>query len=163
LKRFFTTSEGFLRRTFTRPDLSIAIFREIPMVHPRSAQKFERVTITLVPTADERSFRHIPSTFSKTNRTYGWRHFEQMDYMIVPKKISSNEIKVDIFVDPTTRKKAHPADIQKAVSEFVKSKIHSEWSGLKLGNISRATVAAPPDQTFHRGTIEEILGSNLEA
>ena len=132
------------------------------MVHSRGNQKFERVTITLVPTADERSFRHIPSTFSKTNRTYGWRHFEQMDYMIVPKKISSNEIKVDIFVDPTSRKKLQATDVQRAVAEFVKVKIHSEWAGLKLGNISRATVALPPDQTFHRGTIEEILGTNLD-
>ena len=82
--------------------------------------------------------------------------------MIVPKKISSNEIKVDIFVDPTSRRKLQSTDIQKAVTDFVKTKIHSEWAGLKLGNISRATIAAPPDQTFHRGTIEEILGANLE-
>ncbi len=132
------------------------------MVHPRGAQKFERVTITLVPTADDRSFKHIPSTFSKTNRMYGWRHFEHMDYMIVPKKISSNEIKVDIFVDPAPRKKVQSVDVQKAVTEFVKAKIHSEWAGLKLGSISRATVASPPDQIFHRGTIEEILGAKLE-
>ncbi|MBI5471805.1 MAG: hypothetical protein HY961_05620 [Ignavibacteriae bacterium] len=132
------------------------------MIQSRGLQKFERVTITLLPTADERSFRHIPSTFSKTNRTYGWRHYEQIDYMIVPKKISSNEIKVDIFVDPQTKKKLQPTDIQRAVTNFVKSKIHSEWAGLKLGNISRATVASPPDQTFHRGTIEEILGTHLE-
>jgi hypothetical protein len=85
-----------------------------------------------------------------------------MDYMIVPKKISSNEIKVDIFVDPQSGKKLQALDIQKAVTNFVKSKIHSEWAGLKLGNISRATAASPPDQTFHRGTIEEILGAKLE-
>jgi hypothetical protein len=133
------------------------------MIPSRGNQKFDRVTITLVPTADERSFRHIPSTFSKTNRTYGWRHFEQMDYMIVPKKISSNEIKVDIFIDPQHKKRLQPLDIQKAVTDFVKSKIHSEWAGLKLGSISRATIASPPDQTFHRGTIEEILGANLES
>ncbi len=133
------------------------------MVPARGSQKFERVTITLLPTADERSFKHVPSTFSKTNRTYGWRHFEKIDYMIVPKKISSNEIKIDIFVDPQSKKKLQPTDIQKAVTNFVKAKIHSEWSGLKLGNISRATVASPPDQSFHRGTIEEILGANLEA
>lgn len=132
------------------------------MVHSRPAQKFERVTITLVPTADERSFKHVPSTFSKTNRTYSWRHYEHMDYMIVPKKISSNEIKVDIFVDPQTKKHLAPGDIQKAVMNLVKGKIHSEWTGLKLGNVSRSSVASPPDQAFHRGTIEEILGTNLE-
>ena len=132
------------------------------MVHSRAAQKFERVTITLVPTADERSFKHVPSTFSKTNRTYSWRHHEHMDYMIVPKKISSNENKVDIFVDPQTKKRLTPGDIQKAVLNLVKGKIHSEWAGLKLGSVSRASVASPPDQAFHRGTIEEILGTNLE-
>lgn len=132
------------------------------MVHSRGTQKFERVTITLVPTADERSFKYVPSTFSKTNRTYSWRHFEKMDYMIVPKKISSNEIKVDIFVDPLSKKKVQPTEIQRAVTNFVKSKIPSEWPGLKLGNISKATAASPPGQTFHRGTIEEILGSAVE-
>ncbi len=132
------------------------------MVHTRGTQKFERVTITLVPTADERSFKHVPSTFSKTNRTYIWRHFEHMDYMIVPKKISSNEIKVDIFVDPQTKRMLAPGEIQRAIMDFVKLKIRSDWTGLKLGNVSRASAASPPDQTFHRGTIEEILGANLE-
>jgi hypothetical protein len=40
--------------------------------------------------------------------------------------------------------------------------MHTEWRGLKLGGISRATAAQPPDKTFVRGTIEEILGANLD-
>ena len=131
------------------------------MVLARGSHKFDRVTITFVPTADEASFHHVPSTFSTTNRTYGWRHSQQIDYMIVPRKISSNEIKVDMFVDPTKRLKSG-VDLQKAVQSLVKAKIQSEWQGLKLAGISRATVAAPPEQKFTRGTIEEILGATLE-
>jgi hypothetical protein len=131
------------------------------MVLARGSHKFDRVTITFVPTADEASFHHVPSTFSPTNRTYGWRHSQQIDYMIVPRKISSNEIKVDMFVDPTKRLKSG-VDLQKAVQSLVKAKIQSEWQGLKLAGISRATVAAPPEQKFARGTIEEILGATLE-
>lgn len=131
------------------------------MVRSRGSHKFDRVTITFVPSADETSFRHVPSTFSTTNRTYGWRHSQQMDYLIVPRKISSNEIKVDMFVDPLKRLKSG-TDLQKNVQNFVKAKIQSEWQGLKLAGISRATVAAPPEQRFARGTIEEILGATLD-
>jgi hypothetical protein len=132
------------------------------MVLSRATHKFERVTITLVPTADESSFRYVPSTFRTTDRTYGWRHFEQLEYMLVPTKITSHEIKVDMFVGLSKRGKPHPGSIQKIVQSFVKEKIHTEWRGLRLGGISRATSAQPPDQTFVRGTIEEILGANLD-
>jgi len=131
------------------------------MVVSRGEQKTERVTITLVPTSDERGFRHVPSTFSPANRRYGWRHFEAVDYMIVPRKISSNEVKVDMFVGSLKKKRMLGSDVQRFVQDFVKSKIHSEWQGLKLAGISRATVAAPPQQTVTRGTIEEILGADL--
>ena len=132
------------------------------MVGSRDAHKYERVTITLVPTSDESSFRGVPSTFSATNRTYGWRHFEQIDYMIVPRSVSNSEIKIDIFVDAMKPGSSHSADVQKVVQHFVKAKMQTSWKGFKLGGISKPTNANPPDEKFKRGTIEEILGSNLE-
>lgn len=132
------------------------------MVLSRGAHKYERVTITLVPTADERSFRHIPTTFSPTERTYAWRHFQKLDYLIVPKRISSREIKIDLFVDPQAKGKTSSAQVQKMIQHFVNTKMQSEWVGLKLAGISRASAATPPDQMFRRGTIEEILGAQLE-
>lgn len=132
------------------------------MVHARGSNKYERVTITLVPSSDERSFRHIPSTFSVTDRTYSWRHFEQMEYMLVPRRIASNEIKVDVFVDAGKKGRLHATQIQKAVQHLVTSKINREWAGLRLGSIGRATAAAPPEKAITRGTIEEILGTKLD-
>jgi hypothetical protein len=131
------------------------------MVLSRGAQKVERVTITLVPTADERSFRNVPSTFSPTNRLYEWRHSAEINYMLVPKKISSSEILVDLFVNPAKKGKALSRDLSKLVHTFVQKKIESEWKGLKLGGISRPTSAVPPQKTFVRGTIEEMLGADL--
>ena len=132
------------------------------MIASRAAHKYERVTITLVPTADERSFRHIPTTFSSSERTYGWRHFEKLEYMMVPKKISSKEIKVDMFVDLQIRGKGSVAQTQKMIQNFVSTKIKTDWFGLRLGGISRPSAAAPPEQVYRRGTIEEILGAQLE-
>jgi hypothetical protein len=132
------------------------------MVMSRGAHRFERVTITLVPTADERSFRHVPTTFSLTERTYGWRHFEKLEYMIVPRKISNKEIKIDLFVDPQFKGKGSAVQLQKMIQNFVSTKIHTDWAGLKLAGISRACAATPPEQMFRRGTIEEILGAQLE-
>jgi hypothetical protein len=132
------------------------------MVLSRGPHKYERVTITLVPTADEGSFRHVPTTFSSSERTYSWRHFEKIDYMIVPTKISNKEIKIEMFVDPQMKGKTNAAQVQKMIQGFVNTKIQTEWMGLKLASISRASVAAPPEQMFRRGTIEEILGAQLE-
>jgi hypothetical protein len=132
------------------------------MVLSRGAQKVERVTITLVPTADERSFRNVPSTFSPTNRSYEWRHSADISYMLVPKRISSSEIQVDLFVNPVKKGKIVLRDLPKVIQSFVQKKIESEWKGLKLGSISRPTAAVPPQKTFVRGTIEEMLGANLE-
>jgi len=128
----------------------------------RGSQKFERVTVTLVPTTDERSFRHIPSTFSPSNRTYAWRHYEKIEYMLVPRKISHSEIKVDIFLDLVKKRRMNDSSIQKFVQEFVNAKIQTDWKGLRLGAIGRPIVAEPPNKTFKRSTIEEILGANLE-
>jgi hypothetical protein len=82
--------------------------------------------------------------------------------MIVPRKVASNEIKVDVFLDSPKRGKLPATMIQKAIQNLVKSKIGSEWSGLRLSSIGKPTTAAPPAQAIVRGTMEEILGANLE-
>ena len=71
----------------------------------REQHKFERVTLTLVPRADDRTLLHIPSTFNKVERTYAWRTSGSLNYMLVPTRISSTEIKVDLFVDPLRKGK----------------------------------------------------------
>ena len=132
------------------------------MVQSRILQKAERVTVTLVPNADARSLIHIPSTFNKVERTYGWRHSDGMNYMIVPIRISNTEIKIDVFVNPPKGGKLQPKNVQKVVQAFIEGKIESDWRGLKLGGVSRPTVATPPNKSFVRGTIEEMLGAAVE-
>ena len=133
------------------------------MVVSRDPHKYGRITITLIPTADESSFKRVPSTFSLSNRTYTWRHFEQIDYMIVPRSVSNSEVKVDIFVESLKHGRSHNADIQKTVQQFVRTKMQTSWKGFKLGGISKPANVAPPEETFKRGTIEEILGSSFES
>ena len=128
----------------------------------REPQRKERVTITLVPRSDERSMLMIPSTFNQIERTYSWRTSGALNYMLVPTKISSAEIKVDLFLDPLKRGKIQARNLQKTVQDFVNDKIETEWRGLKLESISRPTMAAPPSDAIVRGTIEEILGTNLD-
>ena len=128
------------------------------MTPTRGAQ---RVTITLVPSGDDRSFRHIPSTFSPTNRTYGWRHVDQMDYMLVPVKIARGEIQVDIFLDKLKMEKG--TSVKELVENFVNAKLQSDWQGVKLSAISRPTEAEPPSRAYRRATIEEILGASLDS
>ena len=128
----------------------------------REPQRKERVTITLVPRTDERSMLKIPSTFNQIERTYSWRTSGTLNYMLVPTKISSAEIKVDLFLDPLKRGKIQARNLQKTVQDFVNDKIQTEWRGLRLESISRPTMAAPPSDTVVRGTIEEILGTNLD-
>lgn len=132
------------------------------MTMSRESHKCERVTLTLVPRTDERTLLHIPSTFNKVERTYAWRTAGALNYMLVPTRISSNEIKVDLFVDPLRKGKSQLKNIQKAVQDLVHEKIQTEWRGMKLESISRATVAVPPTSTIVRGTIEEILGASFE-
>lgn len=131
------------------------------MAFSRSPHKAERVRITLVPTSDERSFSNIPSTFSPSSRTYGWRRLHQMEYLIVPMKISCDQIVVEMFIE-AKKGKPKASEIQRVVQDFVKTKIHSEWQGLRLAGISKPTSATPPERRFVRGTIEEILGAKLE-
>ena len=127
----------------------------------RGTHKAECVRVTFVPTDDEQGFRNIPSTFSPTSRTYGWKRMHEMECLIVPKKISSNQIVVDMFVE-AKKGRVTAAQAHKAVEKFVHEKVGSEWQGLKLARISRATIAVPPERRFVRGTIEEILGTNLD-
>jgi hypothetical protein len=127
----------------------------------RGTHKVECVRVTFVPTDDEQGFRNIPSTFSPSSRTYGWKRMHEMECLIVPKKISSNQIVVEMFVEGR-KGKVSAAQVHKAVERFVHEKVGSEWQGLKLARISRAVSAVPPERRFVRGTIEEILGAKLE-
>lgn len=131
----------------------------MPLVH--GPQKVERITISLVPTGDDRSFENVPTTFSTLHRSYEWRRSSQTKYMIVPRRVSSNEVLIDFFVEPHA-KGANAAKLAtRFVQSFVENKIASEWKGLKLGSVGRPTSALPPQKAFVRGTIEEMLGAKL--
>jgi hypothetical protein len=132
------------------------------MVSSRGSQKFGRVTVTLVPTSDDRSFRSVPSTFSATDRAYRWRRAQSMNYMIVPRRVTSGRIEVDVFVDTVKKGNVPPKEVQRRVQEFVQSMIESEWRGLKFGGIGRAGSAVPPQRALVRGSIEDILGFPLD-
>jgi hypothetical protein len=132
------------------------------MLSSRGGQKFGRVTVTLVPTSDDRGFRSVPSTFNATDRSYQWRRAQSMNYMIVPKRVTSARIEVDVFVDSARKGKNQAKDVQKVVQDFVKSKIESEWKGLKFGGVGRAGSAVPPQKSLVRGSIEDILGVAFE-
>lgn len=137
--------------------------REIKsMVLSRSPQKVERVTVKLVPNRNDRLPFHVPSTFNKTARVYGWRHSARLDYMIVPTKISSTEVRVDIFVAPSKGSRLQAKSVPKLVQNLIETKVASEWRGLRLGDISRPTAAVPPQKSYVRGTIEDMLGASLE-
>ena len=123
----------------------------------QSPQKVERVTISLVPTADERSYENVPTTFSTLHRSYEWRRSAQTKYMIVPRRVSSKEVLVDIFVE--AQGKAGGKGAARFVQNFVQHKIASEWKGLKLGTVGRPISAQAPNKTYVRGTIEEMLGT----
>jgi hypothetical protein len=84
-----------------------------------------------------------------------------MEYLIVPMKISCDQIVVEMFIE-AKKGKPKASEIQRVVQDFVKTKIHSEWQGLRLAGISKPTSATPPERRFVRGTIEEILGAKLE-
>ena len=133
------------------------------MASARGTHKVDHVTITLVPKGDERTVFRVPSTFDHLGRMYGWRRSQNMEYMIVPTRISSSEVKVELFLNPQKRGRLVAKQTMKLVQEFVEQKIQSEWSGLRLGGISRPSLAVPPRRSFVRGTIEEILGTSLES
>jgi hypothetical protein len=133
------------------------------MVATRSLQKVERVTLTLHPEPQERLPMRVPTTFDANARTYGWKHSSRMNYMIVPRKISSSEIKVDLFITAPRGGRMASRDVQKLVQSFVQAKIASEWRGLVLGEISRPTAGVPPTKSIVRGTIEDMLGVSFKS
>jgi hypothetical protein len=132
------------------------------MVLAHGPQKVERVTITLVPDKSAEEPFAIPSTFNKIERTYGWKRAARLEYMIVPTRISSEGVKVDLFFSPSRGARLQARQMLKAVEEFVEQKVGSEWQGLRLAGIGKPSLAAPPTKMFVRGTIEDMLGAPLE-
>ena len=85
-----------------------------------------------------------------------------MNYMVVPKRITSERIEVDVFVDSLKKGRTPSKEVQKVVQDFVKTMIESEWKGLKFGGIGRAGSAVPPQKGLVRGSIEDILGVGFD-
>jgi hypothetical protein len=133
------------------------------MIGSRVPQKCERLTITFLPSNDGTGFNRVPSTLNAAHQSYEWRRADDLSYMIVPKRISHQSVEVDFFIAPGKKGgKLQPKSLHKAVLELVLGKIGKEWRGLKLASIGRPTIAAPPNRTVLRGSIEDILGVALE-
>ena len=128
----------------------------------RGTQKVERYSITLVPERSETVPFHVPTTFDRVERVYEWKHSGRLDYLIVPTKISNNEVKIDLFVNPARGARLHAKGLSKAIEEFLETKIGSEWKGLRLASIGRPSHVIPPSKSFVRGTIEDMLGVPLD-
>jgi len=128
------------------------------MLSSHGAHKFDRVTVTLLPTEEDRSFRSVPSTFSTTNQTYQWKKGQSVNYMIVPRRVTGAKIEIDVFLEATKGGKLQKASLQKVVQDLLEGKIASEWKGLKLDAVGRAGSAVPPRRSLLRGSIEDILG-----
>ena len=128
------------------------------MVASRTPQKVERVTVTLIPERDERQPLHVPSTFSREERSYTWKRAGTLEYMIVPTRVSRSEIRLDLFFMPARGAKRESADTARRVENFVRARIGGDWHGVKLGSIGRRVTVAAPRKTYVRGTIEEMLG-----
>jgi hypothetical protein len=132
------------------------------MTAARGASKVERVTVTLVPLGDARGTLRVPSTYSNLERTYHWRRAADLEYMIVPTRVSSKEVQVDFFINVKTLARQRTKDLQKTLRGFVEGMLDTEWRGLKLGTIGKPTAALPPRESIVRGTIEDILGGSIE-
>jgi hypothetical protein len=131
------------------------------MVLAHGPQKVERVTITLVPDRSAEKPFAIPSTFNAIERTYGWKRTARLEYMIVPTRITSDTVTVDLFFSPGRGSRLQTRQLLKAVQELVEQKVGSEWEGLRLAAIGKPSHAAPPTKMFVRGTIEDMLGVPL--
>ena len=127
----------------------------------RPPLKADRVTLTFTTTGDEKSVTNVPSTFSVSDRAYQWRRAEQLHYMIVPRKVTNNEVQVDLFLNPQKKGKLASKDVERIVRSIVTGKLESEWKGLRLAAIGRPIIAKPPQKIIVRGTIVEILGTVL--
>ncbi len=132
------------------------------MAAARGALKVERVTVTLVPQGDQRGTLRVPSTYSSIQRTYNWRRSADLEYMIVPTRVSSKEIQVDFFVKVAGLARQRVRDLQKTLRGFVEEMLDTEWKGLRLGTIGKPSAAVPPRESIVRGTIEDILGGSIE-
>jgi hypothetical protein len=132
------------------------------MTAARGASKVERVTVTLVPQGDARGTLRVPSTYSNLQRTYHWRRAADLEYMIVPTRVSNKEIQVDFFINMKTLARQKTKDLQKTLRGFVEGMLDTEWRGLKLGTIGKPIAALPPRESIVRGTIEDILGGSIE-
>jgi hypothetical protein len=132
------------------------------MAASRGALKVERVTVTLVPQGDVRGTLRVPSTYSSIQRMYHWRRAANLQYMIVPTRVSSKEVQVDFFINIAGLARAKVKELPKTLRGFVEEMLGTEWKGLRLGAIGKPSAALPPREAIVRGPIEDILGGNLE-
>jgi hypothetical protein len=83
--------------------------------------------------------------------------------MIVPRKISSVRLEVDVFVNAGKKGKLHGKDVQKVVHDLFENRVAGDWKGLRLDTVGRPTAAVPPEKSLVRGSIEDILGVPMES
>lgn len=132
------------------------------MAGARGPMKVERVTVTFRPRSDARGTMRVPSTYDAVQHTYGWKRAAEFEYMIVPTKVSGQEVQVDFFINTQDLPRQQHQGLVRLLRSFLDARAETEWKGLEIGSIGRPASAAPPRERLVRGSIEDILGLGVD-
>ena len=132
------------------------------MAAARGSMKVERVTVTFHPRGDARGTMRVPSTYDASQHAYGWKRATEFEYMIVPTRVSGQEVQVDFFINVQHLPRPQLQGLPRLVRSFLEEQAETEWKGLEIRTIGRPAAATPPRDRMVRGSIEDILGIGVD-
>jgi hypothetical protein len=104
----------------------------------------EKVVVTFRSEQPIVSLSELPNTFDPTSKKYSWKHYDLMEYALMPRKIEKTSGEVDLYIC-MDEDEIDDIDLMEYASEFLQKEIVPSWDNFQVVHVMSAFLSPPLD------------------
>jgi len=109
----------------------------------------EKVVVTFSSEQPIVSLSELPNTFDPVSKKYSWKHYDLMEYALVPRKIDKTSGEVDLYIC-MDEDEIDDIDLMEYANEFLHKEIIPSWDNFQVVQVISAFLSPPFDVECRR-------------
>lgn len=107
-----------------------------------SCRMCEKVVVTIEKAVPFKNLEELPNTYKKHSTAFGWKHYDIMEYALVPRCINGTIGIIDLYTC-IEEDELDDVDIMEYTEHFLKTRIYPSMKNIKEAHLFAASLSTP--------------------